>query len=79
MSGAPGLRFYLPQVIGAMSTATIASQVVAKNEDLAVYYFVSTVNAVNPTKPYKFGSDSERMKYNMGMAYAIGGANVQNQ
>ena len=79
MSGAPGLRFYLPQVIGAMSTATIASQVSAKNEDLTIYYFVSTVNAVNPTKPYRFSSDIERMKYNMGMAYAFGGANVQNQ
>jgi hypothetical protein len=79
MSGAPGLRFYLPQVIGAMSTATIASQVSIRNEDLTIYYFVSTVNSVNPNKPYRFSSDVERMKYNMGMAFAIGGANVQNQ
>ena len=78
MSGFGG-RFYLPQVIGAMSTATIGSQVVAKNEDLAVYFFVSSYNSVNPRNNYRFGSDSERMKYRMGQAFAIGGANVQNQ
>jgi hypothetical protein len=74
-----GSRFYRPQIIGAMSTATIASQVVAKNEDLAVYFFVSSYNSVNPTNNYRFGSDAERMKYKMGQAFAIGGANVSHQ
>jgi hypothetical protein len=78
MSGFGG-RFYLPQVIGAMSTATIGSQVVARNEDLTVYLFVSSYNSAHPTNNYRFSSDSERMKYRMGQAFAIGGANVQNQ
>lgn len=72
-------RFTYPQVIGAMSTATIASQVPIKAQDLSVYFFVSTFNAANPNTPYKFGSDQERMQYRNGQAYAIGGANLQNQ
>jgi hypothetical protein len=74
-----GSRFYRTQIIGAMSTATIGSQVVARNEDLTVYLFVSSYNSVNPTNNYRFSSDTERMKYRMGQAFAIGGANVQNQ
>jgi hypothetical protein len=74
-----GSRFYRTQIIGAMSTATIGSQVVARNEDLTVYLFVSSYNSANPTNNYRFSSDTERMKYRMGQAFAIGGANVQNQ
>jgi len=74
-----GSRFYRTQIIGAMSTATVGSQVVARNEDLSVYFFVSTYNTAHPTTPYRFHSFDEKMKYNMGQAFAIGGANVQNQ
>jgi len=77
MSGPP--RFSYPQIIGAMSTATIASQLSKRNEGLTTYIFVSTVNAANPRAPYRFSSDAERMQYNLGQSYAIGGANVQNQ
>jgi hypothetical protein len=62
-----------------MSTAADASQISIRNEGLSVYFFVSTFNSVNPTKPYRFGSDTERMKYNIGKEYAVCGANVQNQ
>lgn len=74
-----GSRFYRTQIIGAMSTATVGSQVVARNEDLSVYFFVSSYNSANPTAPYRFNSFDEKMKYNMGQAFAIGGANVSRQ
>ena len=74
-----GPRFTYPQIIGAMSTATISSQLARKNEGLTTYLFVSSFNSANPNSRYRFGSDAERMQYNLGQSYAIGGANVQNQ
>ena len=74
-----GSRFYRTQIIGAMSTATIASQVVGRNENLTTYLFVSSYNSANPTTPYRFNSFTEKIKYDMGQAVAIGGANIQNQ
>lgn len=74
-----GSRFYRTQIIGAMSTATVGSQVVARNEDLTVYLFVSSYNTAHPTAPYRFNSFDEKMKYNMGQAFAIGGANISRQ
>lgn len=77
MSGAPGLRFYKVQNIGPTSNATNASRVSARNEDLTVYLFVSSYNSVNTT-PYRFKTYDERLKYNLGQAFAIGGANIQD-
>jgi hypothetical protein len=74
-----GARYSYPQIIGAMSTPTSSSQLARRNEGLTTYIFVSTFNFANPNAPYRFGSDNERMQYNLGRSYAICGANLQNQ
>ena len=72
-----GSRFYRTQIIGAMSTATIASQVDRRNENLITYLYVSSYNSANPTAPYRFNSFNEKIKYNIGQSVAIGGGNIQ--
>jgi hypothetical protein len=68
-----------PQIIGAMSTATISSQLIRRDQGLTTYIFVSTLVGPNPNFTYKFKSDTERMQYNLGKAFAIGQMNSQNQ
>ena len=74
-----GLRFTLPQNMGAVSTATICSQVALRNAENTVYYGISTFNTAHSNAPYQFKSDWERMQFKLGQANIIGGRNIQNQ
>jgi hypothetical protein len=79
MSSATFPRFTFPVNLGAMSTATIASQVSETRAQNAEFYFVSTFNANNPPeKQYKFKSESERVQFLLGRLNLICGRNVQN-
>ena len=79
MSSATFPRFTFPVNLGAMSTATLASQVSEIRAQNAEFYFVSTFNANAPAdKQYKFKSEGERLQYLLGRLNIIGGRNVQN-
>jgi hypothetical protein len=79
MSSATFPRFTFPANLGAMSTATIASEVINTRAQNAEFYFVSTFNAsASADKQYKFKSEGERVQYLLGRLNLVCGRNVQN-
>ena len=52
--------------LGAMSTATTSYILSTKAADRTNYEYISTFNGINPTTPYKFKSNQERISFLQG-------------
>jgi hypothetical protein len=52
--------------IGAVSTAVTSYMITTNLQSREQFAYVSTFNGQNPTTPYKFKSESERILFMMG-------------
>jgi len=53
-------------ILGKSGNSILESSLAKNKSALATYYYISTFNIANPTTPYKFRSETDRLNARIG-------------